>query len=42
MHLDFSDAIAYNKLIFIVLPLLIVYWLKLLLKEFNIIILKWI
>lgn len=42
MHFDFTRAMEYNKLSFIVLPLLIIYWLKLLLQEFNIAILKWI
>ena len=41
MHFDFDGAAHYNKLSFIVLPLLMIYWLKLLLKEFNILILKW-
>ena len=42
MHFDFGTASEYNKLSFIVLPLLIMYWLKLFLKEFNVHILKWI
>lgn len=41
MHFDFAGAIEYNKLSFIVLPLLFLLWLKLLLKEFNLKILKW-
>ena len=41
MHFDFSGATEYNKLSFIVLPMLFLLWLKLLLKELNITILKW-
>jgi hypothetical protein len=41
VHFDFQGASSYNKLSFIVLPLLFLLWLKLLLKEFNITILKW-
>ena len=44
LHLDIQTAMEYNKLSFIVLPLLMMYWLKLLLKQFNIDIrlLRWI
>lgn len=41
IHFDFVGAAEYNKLSFIVLPILVMLWLKLLLKEFNIFILKW-
>ncbi|NLA25591.1 MAG: DUF2752 domain-containing protein [Bacteroidales bacterium] len=41
MHFDFAGAAGYNKLGFVVLPLLFLLWLKLLLKQFNITILKW-
>lgn len=41
IHLDFQGAWDFNKLSFLVFPLLILFWLKLLLKEFGIIILKW-
>ena len=41
MHFDFKGAAEYNKLSFIVLPLLFTLWLKLLLKEFGVQILKW-
>lgn len=41
MHFDFKGAADYNKLSFIVLPLLFALWLKLLLKEFGVHILKW-
>lgn len=44
MHLDIQTAMEYNKLSFVVLPLLMMYWFKLLFKQFNIDIriLKWI
>ena len=41
LFFDIDGAIFYNKLSFIVLPLLILLWIKLLLKEFGIVILKW-
>lgn len=41
MHFDFKGALEYNVLSFFVLPLLFMLWLKLLLKEFSIRILKW-
>ena len=41
MHGNLQIASSYNKLSFIVLPLLIMLWAKLLLKEFDIHILKW-
>jgi hypothetical protein len=41
IHFDFETAATYNKLSFIVLPLLAMYWLKLLLGTFGIKILKW-
>jgi len=41
IHFDFKSALEYNMLGFFVLPLLFVLWLKLLLKEFGICILKW-
>lgn len=41
MHFDFTGAAEYNKLSFIVLPLLFLLWLKLLLREFGVKILKW-
>lgn len=41
MHFDFKGALEYNILSFIVLPLLFLLWLKLLLNEFGIKILKW-
>ncbi len=40
LHFDYETAAEFNKLSFIVLPILIIGWLKLLLKEFNINILK--
>jgi hypothetical protein len=42
LHLDFRTAAEFNKISFIVLPILIVVWVKLLLKQFDIIILKWL
>jgi hypothetical protein len=41
MHGNFQIAWSYNKLSFVVFPLLIMLWTKLLLKEFDISILKW-
>jgi hypothetical protein len=41
MHFDFQGAIEYNVLTVLVLPLLSLLWLKLLLKEFGVTILKW-
>jgi hypothetical protein len=41
IHIDFQEAWNINKLSFIVLPLLGLLWTKLLLKEFNVHILKW-
>ncbi len=41
MHFDFKGASEYNKLSFMVLPMLFLLWLKILLKEFGIKILKW-
>ena len=41
MHFDFIGASEYNKLSFVVLPMLFLLWLKLLLKEFGINILRW-
>lgn len=41
IHFDFQEAWIFNKLSFIALPLLIMFWAKLLLKEFHIQILKW-
>jgi len=41
IHFDFETAAAYNKLSFIVFPLLAMYWLKLLLGAFDIKIFKW-
>jgi len=41
MHFDFAGAAEYNKLGFIVLPLLFMLWLKLLMKQFGKTILKW-
>lgn len=41
IHFDFQEAWVFNKLSFIALPLLIMFWVKLLLKEFHIHILKW-
>ena len=42
IHFDIQAAADFNKLSFIVVPLLGVMWLKLLLKQFNIHILKWL
>lgn len=42
LHFDFVTAAEFNKISFIVLPVLIVVWVKLLLEQFNIIILKWL
>tara|TARA_R110002050_G_scaffold300786_1_gene472681 strand:- start:19760 stop:20074 length:315 start_codon:yes stop_codon:yes gene_type:complete len=41
IHLDFQKAIKFNRLSFVVLPLLIILWTKILLNEFNVKILKW-
>lgn len=41
IHLDFQEAWEFNKLSFIVFPLLGLLWTKLFLKEFDIQILKW-
>ncbi len=41
MHFDFQTALNYNKLSVVVLPLLFLLWLKLLLRQFGIVILKW-
>lgn len=40
MHFDFSKAYEYNILSFFVLPILFIFWLKFLLREFGIRILK--
>lgn len=42
LHLDFAVAYQYNKLIVIVFPLLALLWLKQLLAQFGIVILKWL
>jgi hypothetical protein len=42
LHFDFETAAGFNKLSFIVLPILIIVWVKLLLKEFDVVILKWL
>lgn len=41
IHFDFNGAWNYNKLSFIVLPLLILFWTKLTLNTINIKFLKW-
>lgn len=41
MHLDFEGAADFNKISFLVLPLLLMYWLKVLLQFFGIRIFKW-
>lgn len=41
IHFDFGIAWLYNPLSFAVLPLLFLFWLKLLLKQFNIQIFTW-
>lgn len=42
IHLEFSEAIEYNKLGLAVFPILFLLWLKLLLSFFKIKILKWL
>ena len=42
MHFDFEMAYDFNKLSFIVLPILFLVWVKTILEEFNIRILKWL
>jgi len=42
LHFDFQTAAEFNKLSFVVLPILMIVWIKLLLKEFDVIILKWL
>lgn len=42
LHFDFETAAHFNKLSFIVLPVLMIVWFKLLLKEFDVHILKWL
>ncbi|MGJ8660508.1 MAG: DUF2752 domain-containing protein [Bacteroidota bacterium] len=41
VHFDFESAIIYNRLSFVVLPLLILLWIKILLKQFDVEFLKW-
>ncbi len=41
LHGDFSTAMEFNQLGIIVLPLLVLFWLKLVLKEVGIKILHW-
>lgn len=42
IHFDFSGAAEYNKLVFVVAPVLGVLWLQLLLKQFGKSFLKWV
>jgi hypothetical protein len=41
IHFNFTEAMTYNKLVILVLPLLILGWLKLVLSLFGKKILKW-
>ncbi|MFZ6051223.1 DUF2752 domain-containing protein [Halocola ammonii] len=41
IHFDFATAWDFNPLGFVVLPLLMLYWLKLVLQGFGVRILKW-
>jgi hypothetical protein len=41
IHFDFNEAIAYNKLVILVLPLLILWWLKTILSLMGKKILRW-
>jgi hypothetical protein len=41
IHFDFNEAIAYNKLVILVLPLLILWWLKTILSLTGKKILRW-
>jgi hypothetical protein len=41
IHFNFTEAMTYNKLVILVLPLLILGWLKIVLSLFGKKILKW-
>ena len=41
LHLNFEEAVKLNKLSFLVFPVLIMLWVKLLLSQINVKIFKW-